>query len=768
MSIQQQQKVQEDEIIKRTGEISTKIREVVNFNDYKVEETSVILPLETELNQAILCDDMPTLSPLQLGPTGRSVARSYGNAISKLVPAGTTVGIDEGKPITDDQKRYKQAMKFLSSEVPEKPGQSVVELYVSKQAKYTNAVSEKTRTLQEALKRAQDDPMNRTQKQVREAYDKWVPENAHTYRNYVQAAYMDWVITGRKEEVEYWFSVVDQDSALAREVMRWAVVQDVDGSCEYQKVKLEPSDWANKCLQKMNSGTDKTKTPEWYTWEISRLEKTNAMLAGLKSSPAPYVDIQSPNDDKVKEAKDKLGAAMREFSEARRNVLQASSKKESSNKVIANGASKDPDLAGKGASGTETEAEKKARQDLETRYSNAQMALQDAQRFYDKFNLARLTSENKNAENKLFSEIIKDNGIIGREITNSEHQENGRRNLALRHAEETSEWTLGYQNDTDKQIKTSQQPPPHHPVRSIASVAFASFPDEALIKQYEKEWDALLNGGQKPQDKALEGLAESMGIPKALPDPTLAPPPAQKPLEDFFTPITVELSSSSETTATQTSASTFSAGATASWGIASVSASVDHSEAHTSAMKELVSSNVKVSFECMRVDITRPWLRPELFYDEDLVPGPGINWVITETFTLSFTRLRELMESQGPNAQSELAMYSTFPLYPTAFLVACNVVLEISGSTSSLQTHMNSSNTSASLSVGYGPFSSNASGSHSSSNAGSHCQTTASGCRIEIKAPQIIGWISQMVPALPRISQPAQPNAVVLTTQTGA
>ncbi|KIJ45007.1 hypothetical protein M422DRAFT_251655 [Sphaerobolus stellatus SS14] len=319
------------------------------------------------------------------------------------------------------------------------------------------------------------------------------------------------------------------------------------------------------------------------------------------------------------------------------------------------------------------------------------------QRSYNKFNLTRLTSENKNTENKLFSQIVKDNGIIGREITNS----------------------------------------------------------EALIKQYGKERDALLNGGQKPQDKALEGLAESMGIPKALPDPTLAPPPAQKPLEDFFTPITVELSSSSETTATQTSASTFSAGATASWGIASVtgthaghyypsssSASVDRSKTHMSAMKELVSSNVKVSFE--------------------LGSGAGIK------ISPGFTRLRELMESQAPNAQSELAMYSTFPLYPTAFLVACNVVLEISGSTSSLQTYMNSSNTSVSLSVGYGPFSANASGSHSSSNAGSNCQTTASGCRIEIKAPQIIGWISQMVPALPRIFQPAQPNDVVPTTQTGA
>ncbi|KAF8594962.1 hypothetical protein BDV93DRAFT_564872 [Ceratobasidium sp. AG-I] len=58
---------------------------------------------------------------------------------------------------------------------------------------------------------------------------------------------------------------------------------------------------------------------------------------------------------------------------------------------------------------------------------------------------------------------------------------------------------------------------------------------------------------------------------------------------------------------------------------------------------------------------------------------------------------------------------------------------------------------SASASVEYGPFSASAKASHSSSSASSSCQTTASGCRIEIKSPQIIGWVSQIVPALPRV-----------------
>ncbi len=53
-----------------------------------VDGSDALVPIKTELNQAILCDDLPTLSSIQMGPTGRSVARSYANAIGKLVPAG--------------------------------------------------------------------------------------------------------------------------------------------------------------------------------------------------------------------------------------------------------------------------------------------------------------------------------------------------------------------------------------------------------------------------------------------------------------------------------------------------------------------------------------------------------------------------------------------------------------------------------------------------------------------------------------------------------
>ncbi|CCO36198.1 hypothetical protein BN14_10326 [Rhizoctonia solani AG-1 IB] len=649
---------------------------VVDLDMYKVHEDRVILPLATELNQAILCDDMPVLSTIQLGPTGRSVARSYAATINKLKAAGTPIGIDDGGFMTPDQKRYKQAMKILSSEIPEKPGRSLVELYTEKQAVYTKSVANKTKAFQEALQLAKDDPTNKNPAQIRQAYDQWVAENARTYRNNVQATYMDWVITGKKEEVEYWFSVVDQDSALAREVMRWAVVQDSDGSCEYQKVKLEPADWANKCLDKMKSGANQTKTAEWYTWEINRLEQTNALLEVLTNSPPKFgADGTSDDNESLKkeaeEAKDALAKALTEQIQARHDYNAALSE------------SKQLDADGK----EDKDAKKKKVQEAFKKHEDAEKNLKECRDKCAQVNHNKLSFENKAAHDGLINKLVTEGSF------KSKLEENNRK-----------------------------------------------------IEQYKSDRAKLLGGGTP--DQAIQTAAQDTGIPPAAPEPQ-APTDAVKATPDFFTPITVEVSSSSEKKSTEESATSFAAGASASWGLWSVSASVSHSEAHSKAMSELAESSIKISFECMRVDINRPWLRPELFYDEELVPGPDV------LISPGFGRLRALMEGKVPvqEAEKELQQYSVFPLYPVAFLVACNVVLEISGSTSSLETYMNSSSTSASASVGYGPFSINGSGSHSNSNSGSTCKSTASGCRIEIKSPQIIGWISQMVPALPRLDK---------------
>ena len=178
---------------------------------------------------------MPALASVQLGPTGRSVSRSYGATLSKLVPRGncvtvsilkrlltaligTTVGVEVADPnnLTDAEKRYNRAMEWLLTEDIRNPGKTYLDSYIEKQKKYTEAEERKIKIFDAAYQRAINDPANKTVAQQRAAYDKWISENARKIRNDVEGAYKDWVIHGRKEAVEYWFAVVDNDSAMAR------------------------------------------------------------------------------------------------------------------------------------------------------------------------------------------------------------------------------------------------------------------------------------------------------------------------------------------------------------------------------------------------------------------------------------------------------------------------------------------------------------------------------------------------------------------------
>ncbi|KAG7096294.1 hypothetical protein E1B28_003741 [Marasmius oreades] len=230
------------------------LKEYMGGFDIDGNETSPVLPNKTELAQAMLCEDMPTYSTVQLGPTGRSVARSYQAALSKLLPTGTARGSRLSAPPLEltHQQRNLPTLNYGTRRLwngsllnlDPKTHQTRVELYTKKQHNYTKVVEEKTKAFNAALEEAKcnaADPTN--MESVRAIYDNWVDKNARTYRNYVQAAYMDWVITGKKEEVEYYFSVVDQDSALARveqskETMRAMVIQDSDGSVEAPESSL--------------------------------------------------------------------------------------------------------------------------------------------------------------------------------------------------------------------------------------------------------------------------------------------------------------------------------------------------------------------------------------------------------------------------------------------------------------------------------------------------------------------------------------------------
>jgi hypothetical protein len=90
----------------------------------------------------------------------------------------------------------------MTSLTKEEPSLTLIELYTQKQSKYTPVIAKKNATFK-AVREAQDHAGFQSREAAKEHYDRWGQEHAHTWRNYVQAAYMDSVVSGKKE-VESW------------------------------------------------------------------------------------------------------------------------------------------------------------------------------------------------------------------------------------------------------------------------------------------------------------------------------------------------------------------------------------------------------------------------------------------------------------------------------------------------------------------------------------------------------------------------------------
>ncbi|KAF5716168.1 hypothetical protein FMUND_6511 [Fusarium mundagurra] len=208
---------------------------------------------------------------------------------------------------------------------------------------------------------------------------------------------------------------------------------------------------------------------------------------------------------------------------------------------------------------------------------------------------------------------------------------------------------------------------------------------------------------------------------------------------DSWTKISCKVSSKSSYSETSTSQSASSICGKAGWGWWSASASASHTESSAEAMSSMSNLDVEVSMSCMVVEIERPWLHAELFADAELDSGafkisPGED-VLRDAF------------NNGKNLTGE---YQQFSSYPTAFVIAADIELSFSGDTTKLESAVSASSTQANVSVGWGPFA--VSGSHSSSKSKSKTkmESTATGCRISVEAPQIVGWVQTLLPMLPK------------------
>lgn len=133
--------------------------------------------------------------------------------------------------------------------------------------------------------------------------------------------------------------------------------------------------------------------------------------------------------------------------------------------------------------------------------------------------------------------------------------------------------------------------------------------NQKALELLQQERDTLLAQRENAED-ALKGVLPP-GQPK------------NDGQQDYFIPITVEVSATSDVSSSEQHSLSVQASAGLSWGLFGASGSGSHESTSSKAEAKMANSDVKVSFECMRVDITRSWLRPELFYDEDLRAAPG-------------------------------------------------------------------------------------------------------------------------------------------------
>lgn len=106
-------------------------------------------------------------------------------------------------------------------------------------------------------------------------------------------------------------------------------------------------------------------------------------------------------------------------------------------------------------------------------------------------------------------------------------------------------------------------------------------------------------------------LVDKAGIPRVLTPDSIA-------ADDCWTSIRFEVASRYSCDPNTTGALGFTVDTSANHGLLCAAVNTSHNESYINAMRQMVNASVQISFDCMRVDIARPWLRKELFYDSDL------------------------------------------------------------------------------------------------------------------------------------------------------
>ncbi|KAF5618101.1 uncharacterized protein FTJAE_12407 [Fusarium tjaetaba] len=193
---------------------------------------------------------------------------------------------------------YAKSMELLNKKVPG-TSKTMIDVYRDKEMKWVErqqaweeAKINAARNAENAFEEGTKDYVEKREKY----FDKWMKSEAKSYKNAIQAAWMDWVINGKKNEVDMIFGVVQVDSMArienSKEAMRNSAIDDPSGDGEVYGVSLTPKTWATACKVRAEEwrGNDlrQLKGSDEIAWSKVTLSYSTSDLQTQGSGPASY------------------------------------------------------------------------------------------------------------------------------------------------------------------------------------------------------------------------------------------------------------------------------------------------------------------------------------------------------------------------------------------------------------------------------------------------------------------------------------------------
>ncbi|KAL6897443.1 hypothetical protein GGI43DRAFT_423858 [Trichoderma evansii] len=680
---------------------------IIDPNEFRwTEGKDLIKPMSVRIAEAQLVDNQIPISKVIIDRTGKSVARSYLAALDCLVSVETSVSSSEdNRQLTELQSevrdRYTQAMKYLTTSDCSASGKSRLQTYVEKQESWNQAVERYNEAQIRHRQTIKDKGLTAEQQEY--SFLEWLQINGRDYKAAIQAKYMDWVVYGNKFTVEFNFGVVDLTSAMKRiesskEAFRNLTLLAADGLTEYNSVNLVPPNWASLVQQKMDEWQKFNNAPSIIELraEIKRLHHILISHQGLYDAIDNGKFIPHQFSEPEDEASIKLrGHYEQAYANADANKWdqeQISAAKDAE-KLVAEGA-KILTVETKGSTGKDSKTtDQKEGNVPSTSTGNIDL---NVKALFDPFGAINAEAD---TWNKAFT-AQKAGSMRAVDDAGKEETQN-----YIRKRIETIKWQIEKLESKLKSVSSELVPLPNTIVIPEVYANGKAVNDHELI--------------------ANENLLEDSMVKDSSP----------------WTRITTKVAISKYDSLKAASQSSMSENFGVGWGFWSMGVSESNSYHKEEPASAIDGLEVEVSMDCMVVDIERPWLHAELFADHQLDAAPG--------FTISPGRdiLKEAVEQDVP---AEVA-HAQFCSYPNAFVIASNVELEFNGNTEWLKNTLEASATEARASVGWGPFKFGSNFYKSSmSSPKSRIQSTETGVRISLQAPQIIAWIQELLPALPK------------------